>query len=436
MNDYLDRVEAQLTELTERGAHRRLRARASGFARRGAAADGPRRPRRGSEVVAFAAAFAVAVAVAAIVVLNVHGGKPHRTTAPAAHSRSVPAPTSTATPPTTTSGKPVPGTVSIPIPVHFYPQSFTAISELTWWVLGKAPCTFAGEKAPCGEILRTTDGGRKFIGIQAPHATLATFGAQTSGYSQIRFGDTKSGFAYGPDLYATHDGGVTWQLIDVGGTVTDLAISAGQVFATVEPVRGGNGRLVHSPVSHDDWTTVSAAGVVSGGLWVQGPLVIVQSGSGTGIGSGVLVSQDGGTSFATHPAPSPGLPCQFEAPTPPVVWARCATGTESGVWRSTDLGAHFTAAVTNLSQPNSAAFAAASATTAVYGYRQLSRTADAGATWTPVAGPPGITFWAYLGFTDATHGVGLGFVGPEKPANERLYYTTDGGQSYHLVPLP
>ena len=57
-----------------------------------------------------------------------------------------------------------------------------------------------------------------------------------------------------------------------------------------------------------------------------------------------------------------------------------------------------------------------------------------GATWTPV-GPSGIAGWAYLGFTDATHGVGLGYLGALAAGNERLYYTTDAGQSYHLVSL-
>ena len=51
-------------------------------------------------------------------------------------------------------------------------------------------------------------------------------------------------------------------------------------------------------------------------------------------------------------------------------------------------------------------------------------------------GPSGVAQWAYLGFTDATHGVGLGYVGSLTPANQRLYYTTDAGQTYHLVPLP
>lgn len=35
----------------------------------------------------------------------------------------------------------------------------------------------------------------------------------------------------------------------------------------------------------------------------------------------------------------------------------------------------------------------------------------------------GITAWAHLGFTDATHGVGLGFVGGAAHSNERLFYT-------------
>jgi photosystem II stability/assembly factor-like uncharacterized protein len=118
------------------------------------------------------------------------------------------------------------------------------------------------------------------------------------------------------------------------------------------------------------------------------------------------------------------------------VWAHCVTGTESGVWRSTDNGAHFTVAVgtgTSLPLPNSAAFAAASASTAVVGYQQLYRTTD-GALWSPV-GPSGIAQWAYLAFTDPTHGVGLGYVGSIAPANERLYYTIDAGQTYHLVPI-
>ncbi len=428
MNDYLDRVESQLTQLTEQGAHQRMRARRPEPVHR--TASGPRRPRRGSEVLAVLAAAAVVAAVVAIVLENVHTGKPQPASATGKTSSTARAHT-----PATSAKTQSTATAPASLPAHLAPQSFTAISDLNWWLLGAGPCA-STQTAPCGSILQTTDGGHAFTAIHAPAAPLVTESSGTSGYSQIRFADAHNGFAYGPDLYATHDGGVSWRHVDVGGAVTDLAITAGLVYATVEPTGGGNGRLMRSPVAHDGWSAVPAAGVVSGGLWVQGTDVIVQSGQGTGIGGNVLVSHDGAQSFTAYPAPSPGLPCEFAAPAPPVVWARCATGMDSGVWRSSDGGAHFTAVVsTGLSLPNSAAFAAASASTAVVGYSQLYRTTDDGATWNRT-GPTGIAQWAYLGFTDPTHGVALGFVGKIAPANERLFYTTDAGQTYHRVALP
>lgn len=422
MSDYLDRLEAQLSRLTEQGTdQRRAPARRAVSARTGTGGrtGGPRRPRRSSEIFAVLAAAAVVAAVVAIVLGNVHSGKPRATAASASHSSTAARGSTPAPAPKTTAPPPAP-------PANFAPQSFTAISELTWWLLGAGRCS-STETPPCGSILQTTDGGRAFTPIHAPAAPLVTNEGGTSGYSQIRFADAHNGFAYGPDLYATHDGGVSWHAVNAGGTVTDLAISAGQAFATVEP-SSGSGKLMHASVTSDAWSAVSAAGDVSGSLSVQGSNIIVQSGQGTGIGTNLLVSNDGGQSFTAHPAPSPGLPCLFAAPTPPVVWARCATGTQSGVWRSSDGGATFTAVVSHgLPLPNSAAFAAASASTAVVGYQKLYRSSDDGSTWSAV-GPSGNLTWTYLGFTDATHGVGI--------ANKQLYYTTDAGQTYHRVSLP
>ena len=414
MNDYLDEIEKQLVELTERGPHRRVSVRRS-------------------EALAILAAVAVAAAVVAIVVLNVGTATPRRASAIGASGQAASTPGATVT---TAPGPSLSSSASTPaltqLPTSFAPQSFTAISELTWWLLGSQPCS----SGACPAILRTTDGGPTFKAIQAPPGPLATSVSGNVGYSQIRFADANNGFAYGPDLYVTHDGGASWKPVAVGGRVGDLEISAGEAYAIVTDGAGTSGHLMRSPVDQDQWAVVPAAGAVSGGLWVLGHEVIVQSGS-DGPRPEVLVSQNGGEGFSRQPAPSPGLPCAFEAQSAQVIWAHCVTGTESGIWRSSDYITGFTpvhgAGLAPL--PNSAAFGAASNTTAVVGDRQLYRTGDAGQTWTAV-GPSGIARWTYIGFSDATHGVALGYAGSIAPQNEQLFYTTDAGQSYHLVPLP
>ncbi|MBV9604235.1 MAG: hypothetical protein JO027_03980 [Solirubrobacterales bacterium] len=452
MSDYLDRLEEELAQLTEQGAHQRPQARRGAVRRpRPAPARRPRRgprpprqrrrrtagPRRLSEALAVLAAVAVVAAVVVIVEANLHNGRtPHATAA------SSPARTSTA--PHKTSSAPAqpttPTAAALPaqVPAHFAPESFTAIGELTWWLLGPGSCP-ADFSGACGAILRTTDGGRNFTGVPTPRAPLTPSATSGAGYSQLAFADPQNGYAYNPALYATHNGGTTWQQINVGGTVSSLVISSGQAYAVVSATGGGTGKLMRSPIAHDDWAALSAAGAVSGGLWVQGSTVITQSAAGTGVGGNVLVSSDGGNTFTTSPAPSAGFPCQFSAPQPPVVWAECATGTESGVWRSSDNGAHFTVAAgtgTSLPLPGAAPFAAASSSIAVVGAQtMIYRSDSSGSLWSQVE-PSGISQWAYLGFTDPTHGVALGYAGQVAPTNERLYYTTDAGQSYHLVPLP
>lgn len=403
MSDYLDQIERQLVELTERGAHRRPRVR--------------------REALAVAAAV-LAVAAVAVVIATV-GSRAHRTT-PASHSAGQVtthhhAARHGARTQTTTSGRSTsPVSAGGPVPAGFGPESFTATGELTWWLLGSAPCS----SPPCTSIVRTTDGGRTFVGIPAP---------RTENVSQLRFADTQNGFAYGPELWATHDGGGQWHAIPLSAhaQVADLAIGGGYVYAIATSTSGGPGQLLRSAVGSDSWSALpGGAGAVSG-LWVHGSDVLLEAASASG--QRLMVSHDGGSTFTAHAAP-PNVACHFEEPAPPVIWAHCATGMLSGTWRSVDGGRSFSAAGSGMPEmPNSAAFGAASESTAVVGYRQLYRTTDGGATWSPTSGPSGITSWQYLGFTDPTHGVAVGYVGTEQPSNERLYYTTDAGASYHLV---
>lgn len=305
-----------------------------------------------------------------------------------------------------------------PVPPGFGAESFTAIGTGRWWLLGTAPCS----TPPCTSVLRTDNGGQSFVGTPAP---------RTSRVSQLRFANAADGFAYDSQLWVTHDAGASWHQVRLGGAVTEMATAGGFAYAIVRFGHKGAGRLERAPLGSDTWATLGEAGSAYAGLWAHGQDVLVGSGSGATL----AVSHNAGVTFTQASSPSKGLPCDYEEPAPAIVWAHCATGTESATWRSTNSGATFQPVHgPEPGLPNSALFAAASSSTAVLGANTLLRTVDAGAHYAPVTGIGGVTAFQYLGFTDATHGVALGYVGSSPtPDSERLYITTDGGATYHLV---
>jgi hypothetical protein len=443
MSDYLDDVEKQLAQLTERGTHRRPIPRTTIIrpprpGRRMTEPDpdngGPPGSRRRNALI-IVPALLIAVAGLVVVMSIGSGGPtrsaPSRSTAahqpgPAGHqSRSSTTAPAAPAPKTPTYRGPVP---SGPVPAGFAAQSFTAIGTAEWWVLGTAPCS----QPPCTSIVRTDDGGRSFVGTPAPRTTAVT---------QLRFADAGDGFAYSPELWVTHNAGGAWHPVRIGGSVSDLAIAGGYAYAIVKAGTSGTGRLLRAVIGSDRWTPLTGVGNAYTGLWAHGSDVLLETSDRSGNGNQLAVSRDAGASFTRYPAP-PSVTCDFQEPAAPVVWAHCATGTASATFRSTGYGARFRAAggPRNLSGaaaqlPNSAAFAAASAATAVVGAQQLYRTTDAGAHYAPVPGTDAVSAWRYLGFTNATHGVALGFQGPQVPGNERLYYTSDGGATYRYVPI-
>jgi photosystem II stability/assembly factor-like uncharacterized protein len=463
MADYLDNVGTQLAQLTARGVDRGtgptlvrepqrhgdhdddapLPSRRGRFRRpsgpggpRGSGGSGgsggPNRRRHRDALVVVPALIVAVVVVVGLLALGLgahHNTATHHpatatTTQPHQTQRRHHASTQTTTAARLSTKAPASATAprhvqapAGPVPPGFGAESFTAIGTTTWWLLGSAPCS----SPPCTSILRTDDGGNSFVGTPAPRTTQV---------SQLRFANAADGFAYDTQLWVTHDAGASWHQVRLGGTVTELATAGGFAYAIVRYGHKGAGRLERAPLGSDTWTTLPAAGSAYAGLWAHGPDVLV----GSGGGATLAVSHNAGVSFNQASSPSKGLPCTFQEPTAGVVWAHCATGTESATWRSTDSGAHFTPVQGQPSAPNSAAFAAASGATAVLGAGKLYRTTDAGSHFSPAVGMPAVTAWQYLGFTDATHGVAIGYVGATPtPDTERLYITTDGGASYRLV---
>jgi len=137
-----------------------------------------------------------------------------------------------------------------PVPSGFTAQSVTFVSASEGWALGSAPCA----KKPCTSVVRTLDGGRAWQGIPAPKAPLGN-GVTGHGVSRLRFADPRDGFAYGPDLYVTHNGGSTWQRVRLPGAAGDLEAAHGVVYAAV---RGTHGReiIYRSPAVSNHWSRV------------------------------------------------------------------------------------------------------------------------------------------------------------------------------------
>jgi photosystem II stability/assembly factor-like uncharacterized protein len=112
----------------------------------------------------------------------------------------------------------------------------------------------------CTSVARTDDAGKTWTGVPAPMAGAAD-GA--SGLSQIRFLNTTDGWAYGPQLYATHTSGRTWAQVGTGGLrVTALETVGDRVFAVWASCTGDGPAYA---VNCTRFTLYSAS--ASGGVW-------------------------------------------------------------------------------------------------------------------------------------------------------------------------
>jgi hypothetical protein len=237
---------------------------------------------------AAAAAVIVAAAVAVPQVVRLPSSSPVAAAPAGQSSTSAQASSSSAGAgaPASASSAPASLPAGGPVPADFQPTSVTFVGTETGYVIGQAGT--AGDCATqyCTSVARTQDAGKTWVGLPAP-GTGAPDGA--TGVSQIRFLNTLDGWAFGPELWVTHDGGESWTKVDTGGLrVTDLETVDDEAFALFASCHGTGTRfasgctsysLYSSPAGSSDWTQVGAAtsGLTNGANSESASLVLTGS---------------------------------------------------------------------------------------------------------------------------------------------------------------
>jgi hypothetical protein len=307
------------------------------------------------------------------------------------------------------------------VPRGFQAETAAAFGPSDVWILGRG-----------NTLVRSTDGGAHFAQISSP--PLRTVGNGPS----VVFANANDGYAYivdgGGQLYATHDGGRSWSASL--SAVENVAIGGGHVFAITH--RHG---LERSPVGANTWTELPGVQAKEASIAVDGSRVwLLGPPRRKPDADTIQSSSNSGRTFTSYRGP-----CYFDLPGRLVpsggsdVWAVCPSGMMASLLRSTDGGRTFPLTrsfhdpggvqlppLTNGAQ----IFPLSRDAALVYGgpgaplYRTANggtRWAQAGEAWTPEHAP----FW--LGFPSGRVGYAL--------AATKLWRTTDGGRSWHAVPL-
>jgi len=366
-------------------------------------------------------------------------------TATASAASASPAPAATS--PLATAG--APGPAGGPALAGFAATSVTFVSTDQAFVLGTAECAHAR----CTAIAATPDRGATWERLPAPAVPLGDPLANSGQAAVwgIRFAGREQGFVFGNGLWATTDGGERWTAIaSPGGSIDDLEVIDGQVLAlsyacSAKSGCAQTGALYRRALAGGPWSLVTQ---VSGA-----PVIATQARVAAVVDDGgrVLVTGDGGLTFAVRATPCAGSGSAGSAVAvtgPDSLGLLCAGGAAMGsvqktVYVSDDLGATWAKAGSPPFAGDpwgiSAGTPARLTVAAVSGATWLYYSADGGVQWTiayraPIDG--GVEF-NDLGFTTTADGVAV--LGPVySDANPygmpgELLLTSDGGASWTAV---
>jgi photosystem II stability/assembly factor-like uncharacterized protein len=197
------------------------------------------------------------------------------------------------------------------------PISVSFISGSTGWLLGTPRCAHGATHA-CRVLLlrKTTNGGQTWSALPSLPAPGAPQGQTFTGnvaVSSILFVNAHLGWAYGPGLWTTHDGGRSWRQVSIHGLqVQGLAFSDGRVVVTAGKCNSGT-RLCHFSVysahpGSSAWKLIARPSQVT---WQPPAEVVAVGGTGyvfttrTDLGPPVLLAGPIDGSAAWRPVPNP-----------------------------------------------------------------------------------------------------------------------------------
>jgi hypothetical protein len=373
------------------------------------------------------------------------------------------------------------------LPANFIPSSVTWDSLSTGWVIGPAGtpghCGAQQNSSVCTSIAVTHDGGQTWSGVPAP---------VTTSVSGLRFLNATYGWAFGPQLWATDNGGTNWHQVDTGNlSVPQLETINGRAFALFAACKSIDGNpdaactsytLKTATAGSDDWTPVAGVpAALTGGTadftqaaGQQDSAILQLTGAtATQPATGYLVAPDG---------------TLYAGPLDGTAWHKVTTlpctpgpGNDSG---GQPQGLQFTPDGTSSSGGTRLAMVCDQGTA---GTSSVYQSTDNGATWTKQAGvgstpttsvpqsltalpdgtlilaaipgggglgggiyllSPGATEWhaatlsaasnwetpvgfTYVGMTSATQGVALS----SDSSQHAIWMTTDGGQTWQVRPI-
>ena len=365
-------------------------------------------------------------------------GAPTTPAAGTAPTSAVPASAPATGPVTTSAGGPV--------PAKFAATSVTFVSADEAFVLGTAPCSVK----PCTSIVRTLNRGATWVGLPAPVVPLGSPYSSTaqSAVWGIRFADPSVGFVFGQGIWETTDGGERWAAIDgPGKSIVDLEVIDSQVLALTDACTADGCSqsefLYRRALDGGPWHFVTTVGSTRA-IATQARVAAVLD------GNNVVVSADGGLTFATRAASCGGADWSGSSVAvtgPDSLALYCAGGAAAGsvqkeLYVSNDLGEHWSKAGTPPFGGDpwgiSAGTPAQIVVGAASGASWLYYSGDGGARWsTAYQAPNAGAGFNDIGFTTTTDGVAVS--GPAYTDGNtegmpgQLLLTSNGGASWQAV---